>query len=796
MPSVDLIEVAMSQPMDWKKFESMVCALLVEDDFPSLRRLGGYGDHGLDAVEEAFYDSERVLQTAVQITAQKAQILKVADTLAKLRKYGITPKAIIFVFKDECSAGTRREIQKQCNDAGAHADVRDRSYLVQKLGSPGSTVFARYLGGDIAGQVQTLLGKPDPLGVAPNPLKRSVLASVAAYGQQPRSKLVQGRLFQRTILAVLAANPKPLSLVSILDSARSVLPEMQLDEGQIRAALRTLQERGEVCEEDGAFSVAEDALARVGKVFLEVQTAYADLQSWVREHCEKGGKIDNATEGYIARNVRDATALLVRFSSLGESPILDKPIERQIQLLLWRDVDDGVAKRCLAALSSYVEKEETRAKLAPFLRSYRSLAIRNVDPVGRSWQAAALHRSTIALDTDAVLKILITDLPEHAALQTAVRAFAAEKVRIIASEHVIEEVVGHVERAPKTLARFRDRLLQLPLPTVDSSVWHAVVRGFAYGVHAGAKVTWEQYYARYFDPDDPAGFVRRILVSRIPTLEIEDLYTVPDKDVGDLGQLSELVLEKKEQSRLKAEFRGPEMQRERVEHDLRMLMGMSNRSRVQPHIAKGYLATEDKALFLAERAGPWGNRPKVSVMTRALPGLAEFVCGAAVEEAELVRLVFEPVVAAAAEMLDEEIEALTSAGVDLHSKTLEQIEWALEKGLRKQIHEFVDADKGADAGRAGQLALDLLEESKKAGLALTKTVDDVATNYRKLVETAAADKQQLVGLKGDLKRILYEVAGQSGKARTRANKMLRALGIDPVPAVLEEPLLPKEPGRN
>ena len=163
MPSIDLIELALAQPMDWKQFEGMTYELLAGDDLPRLRRLGGYGDHGLDAIEEAFYQSEAILETAVQITAQKAQELKVKDTLTKLQRYKIVPKTIVFLFKDECSAGTRRNIQKQCGDLGMHADIRDRSYIVQQLGLPASKVFARYLGGDIGGQVQVLLGKADPL---------------------------------------------------------------------------------------------------------------------------------------------------------------------------------------------------------------------------------------------------------------------------------------------------------------------------------------------------------------------------------------------------------------------------------------------------------------------------------------------------------------------------------------------------------------------------------------------------------------------------------------------------------
>lgn len=778
MPSIDLIELALTQPMDWRHFEAMVHELLAGDDLPRLRRLGGHGDHGLDAIEEAFYQSESALETAVQITAQHSQTVKVSDTLAKFKRYKITPKTIVFVFKDACSAGTRRAIQEQSSAAGMHADIRDYSYIVQKLSLPDSRVFARYLGGDIAAQVQVLLKKEDPLDTAPNPLKRSVLASVAAYAAKPTSRLVQGKLFQQTILAVVAASSEPVSIEAILDGAKTLLPEMALDIEQIRTALRVLSEGREIEERAGGFVASQETLARVGKILLDVQRAYTELQKWVLDHCRRGGSIDNATEGYIERNVRDAAGLMVRYSALEESPTLDKPIERKIHLLLSRNVKEDVGKRCLSALAGYVESKERRERLAPFVRSYRSLAIRNVDPLGRRWQAAVLQRSSIALDTDAVLKLLVIDLPEHNPIKTALRAFADLGVRIAVSEHVLEETVGHVERAPKTMARFQSKLLQLPLATVDTEVWHAVVRGFAYAVDSGCRASWDGYYSRYYDQYDAAGYIQRLLTNRVPTLVVEDLYSLPERDIGDLGELSGLILEKKEQGRLKAEFRGPEMQRERVEHDLRMLLNMANRSASPPNAARGYLATEDRALFLAEQSASWKKRQRVSLMTRTLPELATFVCGANVDEGDVVRLVFEPVVAAAAELIGEEISVLTSAGADLHDQTLEQIEWHLEKGLRKRIHAFVEADKAEEPGQAGQLALDLIEESQAVGVKLTAAVAEVASNYRKLAQKSAENQEELTALKATLKKVLYEVAGQSGKGRTRANKALKTFGIE------------------
>lgn len=784
MANIDLIELALAAPIDWEKFEIIICDILGDDDLPKIRKLGGRGDHGMDAIDESYYSLPGSIDTAIQITSQKAQKVKVSDTLKKLALYKINAKQLIMIFRDACAASTLRDIRAQGVAAGIHIDVRDRSYITQRLGYKDSKVFARHFGGDIEKQVKLLLEKPDPLNQASDELKRSVFASMAAYSLSPHSRLVHGKLFERTILAIIAAAEKPITKKEILEKAILLHPENNIvQDGQITAAINNLKISNEIEVSDAGYKASKETLIRVGSSILSVQSAHEDIQQWVRTSIEALGKITDAELGYIERNVREAIALIIRLiapRTINATIPLDKNTEKDLHRILSKNISLDLGKKALAAIAGYVSDEDRRTKLAPFVRAYTTLAIRNLDPIGKQWQASILSRSIIALDTDAVLKLIVTDLPEHNSIKASLESLAEEGVKIIIPDNVLREAQGHIERAQRTFNKFRENLLQLPLTIVDSKVWHAVVRGYAYAQTDTNKPSWDEYYSRYYDQDEPLNYLIRILKKRIPA-EIEDLHELPDSDLEPLRELTNIILTKKEQSRLKADFRGDELMHERVEQDLRMLFSMAHKQSSSFYTAKGYLVTEDRALFYAEESAPWKDRPHVVIMTRSLPVLTDFVCGAHLDDTDVVRLVFEPLVAATAELLGDEIETLTKAGADLHKETLDQIEWKLEKGLRKKIHEFNCADESADAAASGELSLELIEEVSKADIKLIPSVAEVADNYRTLVKTSAEDKAELERIKKSIEQALYEVAGQSSKGRARANKMLTSLGLSTIP---------------
>jgi predicted nucleic acid-binding protein len=343
----------------------------------------------------------------------------------------------------------------------------------------------------------------------------------------------------------------------------------------------------------------------VGHVATSAAAAYEALLDHVLSHCSRGRRLDDATKGYLERNLR--RALLALFRAHGPIDPDADPIavaessQADLLRLICRDLPDQLGRSALTALVAYTALPESWVSLAPFVRSYSALAIRNVDPLGRRWQQQVLARTTIALDTDAVLNLLVEDLPEHGALLRAARQLKATGIKVVVSEAVLEEAAGHLSRANRTFRRFARSLPRMSEAMVDATVWHAVVRGYYYATQREQELAWRTYWNRYFDRNNPVEYVRAALRRRIE-YEVASLDTIPGAWLPVLEELTSALLERKERIRWKAEFRSEEDMQRRTLADVRMAMHLAT---LEGADARGYLASEDRGFIAMERHSAW-----------------------------------------------------------------------------------------------------------------------------------------------------------------------------------------------
>lgn len=637
MPARDVVATALAAPIDWVRFEELVYSVLVADDLPRLRKLGNRADQGVDAQEETFYDGQRRVSTIVQVSSKRAQKDKVRETIATLRANQLPCTHLIFVTRHPVTSTNRRDIIEEAADMDVVLDIRDDQYLIAQLSKNGSPIFARFFG-SIEEQLASLLDRPDPLQVAGTRLKHALLASLGAYVFSPRARLARGTLFQKTVLAAIAAAGGRAQPQDLLGAVRALLPGEAVDNERLVAAIGDLQGQGLCARENDEIVCRPQVMEQFVSVSRATENGYLALIEHVVDECRRRQPLDDAQLGYIERNIRRAVLLLLR--AAGPLPdvtgLADAagPLAPDVRSTVVRDLPTEVGQGALTALSDFVQTQDNVRLLAPLVRAYAALAIRNIDPLGRRWQQAVLSRSSLALDTDAVLHLLVEDLPEHKPLLTAVRALQAQGVNLLVSPQVIEEAVLHVERADRTFRRFAHTLLRLPEASVDGEVWHAVVRGYYYASKNGYTGSPESYWNQYYDAKNPARFIRHVLGQRV-RLDEHDFETIPAAWESDSQELEVAVVEVKERSRWKAPFRDDAEMQRRVRFDVRMILHLA----VPPNAslaagARGYLASEDRGFVLIERHRAWRDRGNVLIITRALPELAAFVCGATIEDDE------------------------------------------------------------------------------------------------------------------------------------------------------------------
>ncbi len=780
MPNSDLVAMSLSGPIDWGTFESLVVEILQQDDFPRLRKLGGQADQGRDAIQESFFGDQSRTNAIVQITSAKAHLDKFRSTVTRLRETHHQFDHLVIVFRQPLASTVRTDIQTEARRLRISVDSRDASYLQARLSRPDSTIFSRYFGGDLREQVDRLLDRGDPLEVATDKLRHAMLSSIGAFVISPRATLARHTLFDKTVLAALVS-VNHVTIDQLKPLVTGLVPEQEISSAQIDAALSRLRQAGDCLRtNDGRFQATPEALTSIGRLIATTGQSYASLRDYVISHCQRFGPIDDATKGHLERNLR--RAVLALFQSYGPIDPTTDPVgisedsHGYLLRLISRDIPPSLGTSALTALAAYVEHPSSWESLAPFIRSYSALAIRNLDPLGRRWQQGVLARTTIALDTDAALHVLVEDLPDHSSILRSLQKLHASGTSIVISESVLQEVVGHISRANRSYSRFLRNLPRMSPSMVDADVWHAIVRGFYYAKRKEAALVWETYWRRYYDAEQPREYLCLALRRRLD-IAIQSLETIPDEWLEDFEEISHALELRKERTRLKAEFRDPQEMARRAKGDVRMAMHLAMLEGQLGESARGYIASEDRGFVEMERHARWPPRPSVMIYTRTLPALAEFVCAVELPDNEIVRLLFEPAIAAAAHQMSDQIREMTAVGIELKGTYLDRLEWDLRNTIQSRVGTFLES-RNKQPSEQEAAAFQLVRSARDLGYRLHPRIENVADSYDKVLREVEDERARRGKLEKLLSKLVHVTGGATKRGRRRVNRVLREFGLE------------------
>lgn len=790
----DLIATTIEGPIDWGVLEQLFSAVLIADDMPTLRPIGGVGDGGVDAIEESFHDGERRIRTIVQITSDRAQRGKVRGTIDKLRKNGIDVKNLIFATRHPVSNDIRLAIINEAEEDGVTVDIRDDKYLIAQLSLPGSPLFLRFFG-SVRAQFDALLATPDPLKTTSEPLQHALLASMGAFVLSKHAGIARNTLFDKSVLAVIATATRGISKAEICEGLEKIYPGESIDHGRIQAAVDRLDKEGSIVKSGDCVSCVQAVIEQFLEVGKQATNAFQALLGFVVAGCRKVRALDDAQLGYIERNVRSATLTMLRAAGpIGAASYSAGFNERELSEQIARSLPPDVGRAALLAFSTFTGDHERAKVLAPLARSYSALAIRNLDPYGKKWQQNVLSRSDLVLDTDALLSLIIEELPEHAVVLSSLRSLVEAGVKVVVPNHVLDEAVAHIGRANRTFARFSETLLRLPPAVVDAKVWHTVVRGYYYAVKGGVRdYSAEKYWNKYWNAEAPRKYIEHLLARRLK-LHLRDLDEAHIEDMHDLYQLEIAALEVKERSRMKAKFRDSYEMSARVRRDIAMALNLARANSEQVGAqAAGYLVTSDRAFHLVEKDANWNGRPSVVLNTTSLASLAAFVCGNRLSNDQIVGLLFHPVAIAAADQIGGHINVLAAVGVDLMDVPLDRLDWDLRNRLQAGIEEIGAAlagEQDSGDGNVAMASLGLAGLANQMGYRLAEPVQELVSHYNNAVSDAAEEKRLRIELEEKIRRFVVDAKDTTKKGRSRINRIVRSLGLEGL--VSEEPVEPEE----
>ena len=257
-------------------------------------------------------------------------------------------------------------------------------------------------------------------------------------------RLARSTLFDKTVLAALAASQDgSATREELLVGVQTLLPgEEAISTQQLEAAIDRLLKAGDVVSKERELSCSEPVMIRCLASASKAKAGFEQLFDHLLQECSKVSKLSDATQGYLERNLRRSIVHLIRASGplkTAEDEVLsfDVGASDAVRDVLSLDLPVDVGQVALVAFSSFVADPASAPLLAPLVKSYAALAMRNIDPIGRRWQQLVLSRSVVALDTDVLLSLIVEELPEHGAALNAVKSLQAEGVEIVVPDHGI-----------------------------------------------------------------------------------------------------------------------------------------------------------------------------------------------------------------------------------------------------------------------------------------------------------------------------------------------------------------------
>lgn len=129
MADADRLRFALKhlRTVDWEAFEEF-CGAWLAGSFPDLRRIGGVGDKGRDAV----FLAETMAEVVVQISIQANWKSKIHGTIKRLREADISCKSLIYMTNQEIGPKAD-DLKAELLSEGISLDIRDNTYFLDRI---------------------------------------------------------------------------------------------------------------------------------------------------------------------------------------------------------------------------------------------------------------------------------------------------------------------------------------------------------------------------------------------------------------------------------------------------------------------------------------------------------------------------------------------------------------------------------------------------------------------------------------------------------------------------------------
>lgn len=710
--STDIVEIAVANFTDWPVFEKIATQVMYLEGYMNIRRLGGTHDYGMDAADEAIYQDEVVKQTVFQFTLQESLTAKVNDTIKALRDNGIKFTQLIVVTKRRLTTERKQDLKANC--AKLHKiplQIIDQGDLVIRLSDLTNGILQRCFP-DLDAQLDVLRQNFASSVSDIKHIESQLLKIALRYTLHPHAEQLRSDIFDQLILTLLIGAESAKTAEELHGIASNAMHGDLIDSTSIDRVLARLIDTGEIIlDGNNCYLASGEALIRMEAADATVEGDFAAFISDLAEHAVwmSNASVDQGNRLRLERNARFILLSVFRDAAAESVERGGMRVDRDEHLL--RAACRGVSLELGSILASTVADalaSPTAAQqqmLGRYVRAYITSAIMNVDPMVKSVQKDILSQKTVVVDTDALLEMLVIELPQSQAMRRVVSSAINAGLNIVIPERVIREFCRHAEHATGNYRYIGSRLDALNSEFVEVQVTNAFVRGYYYWHESTTDnpISFNEFLRNYFDVGDPEMYVRELIMDCLPsTVLIVKLEDYCDYDDVSLDQTEvAAAFRSRIESRVKSASRTEDEIAALAETDTRLLLStLAMRTQkgsdgpLLRHAA--YILTRSGAFRYVARA--FGIDSAFSVRPEVLASLLEYVGGATIEEATLVRFLGSPMLSAICDGMKDGIEAITKEGISVRGKSITRLRADLGGQMHERITRLKELEARGDSG--------------------------------------------------------------------------------------------------
>lgn len=760
---MDKIELALSRYTDYFKFEQLCFEVMGYYGFPRIKKIGGYKDDGVDAIETNNYYDEVQEKRVFQFTMQKDTKTKISDTVNKLKKNGVDFEELIIVTSQSVNNidGLTKDFRLKNKK---NLQIFDLSTFVTVVGSH-YDLLQRFFP-DLNSQIQKDFFNDNYFSDSgEDQLSISMIKSTLLFSLSPDLKTSQQRknLFDKSVLSIISSTDEGCGLKGIMDVFHKKFGKILVD-SQVKAALERLIAKGLIIVDEEKYKASKKAKQEImtGIVHIEQRTNALIDDIIAQTHVVASGikySVDDDKQMWV--NIKKTLNLFFKYygtdlamavDSIVPNMVRQEELTRLLKDNLQPDLGECLVYSLGEILSNPNEKQSEIISL--WAKAFISTQLMRLDPMLGAFHGNTFKEKIFILDTDFVLNCMVKYGKQSAVYSSLLHELIRIGCKVYITDNVVQEVVTHAEFANRNFNYFKNSFDAIDESVIYEQLKNVFVIDYYISMLRKDKEfsskSFSSYMLNIYDPDDPYKFMLEVMENRLPkgvVIKDEELKKQVSIDMAERNILTKSIYEETIKT-YKAAYRSDEenLQIAQTDAELYLIARDLNKDLIIGKNkvlmdGKAYLITNStRSIRCAKSNGLFSAVvSKPSVLVALLSEIGRFDAS----DRSIIDLLGNPFLAEVTNESWNDLKVLIDSGVDLRNKELPR----LKRELKQVIHGLItqeenDLDKDVEEDSTPKMEdmeqfVKFAEMIHRKGYKMIPTAETMIENYKQL----KADKE-------------------------------------------------------